>query len=329
MFATPIPQLGRSFFTAASVLITIPTGVQIFCWIATIWSGRPRYTTSMLFAIGFIVVFIIGGVTGVMVASVPIDLQVHDTYFVVAHFHYVILGGVVFPLFGALYLWFPKMTGRMLSERLGRWHFWLFFAGVNITFFPMHVLGLRGMPRRVYTYLPEMGWGNLNLLVSAGAAIIVASVVVFIANVLVSARRGVLAGPNPWGAPGLEWATASPPTPWAFQKIPIVEGRHPLWEQTDELKVATGLRTDRREFLVTSALDAIPSSRHDLPAESWWPLAMAIAVAITFIGAIYNPWAYVVGFALALMAFAGWGWPRGEHPEDQLTRGTLPATEAP
>ncbi|MFI5257305.1 MAG: cbb3-type cytochrome c oxidase subunit I, partial [Gemmatimonadales bacterium] len=138
MFATPIPMLGRSFFTAASVLIALPTGAQIFCWIATIWSGRPRFATPMLFAVGFVVIFIIGGVTGVMIASVPFDLQVHDTYFIVAHFHYVILGGVVFPLFGAFYLWFPKITGRMLGERLGRWHFWLFFAGVNLTFFPMH-----------------------------------------------------------------------------------------------------------------------------------------------------------------------------------------------
>jgi cytochrome c oxidase subunit I+III len=181
----------------------------------------------------------------------------------------------------------------------------------------------------VYTYLPEMGWGRLNLLASLGAVVIVASVVVFLVNVASSARRGVIAGPNPWGASGLEWATTSPPTPWAFHHIPVVEGRHPLWEDSHEIKVATGLRSDRREFLVTSALDAIPDSRHDLPGESWWPLAMAIAIGVTFIGAIFTPWAYVVGFALALAAFAGWGWPRGEHPEDQVAPGILPATEAP
>jgi cytochrome c oxidase subunit 1 len=328
MFATPVPQLGQSFFTAASVLIAIPTGTQIFCWIATIYAGRPRFTVAMLFAIGFIVVFVIGGVTGVMVASVPFDLQVHDTYFVVAHFHYVILGGVVFPLFGAMYLWFPKITGRMMSERLGRWHFWLFFVGVNVTFFPMHVLGLEGMPRRVYTYLPEMGWGRLNLLATVGSGVIVASVVVFIANVLVSARRGVPAGANPWGSPGLEWAAASPPQPWNFQHVPVVQGRHPLWEADDELPIAVGLRTDRREFLVTTALDAAPDSVHDMPGESWWPLAMAIAVGVTFIGAVFTAWAYPVGFILALGAFAGWGWPRGEHPEEQVDLGTLPSTEA-
>jgi cytochrome c oxidase subunit 1 len=328
MFATPVPQLGQTFFTAASVLITIPTGAQIFCWIATIYAGRPRLTVSMLHAIGFLVVFIIGGMTGVMIASVPFDLQVHDTYFIVAHFHYVILGGVVFPLFGALYLWFPKMTGRMMSERLGRWQFWLFFIGVNLTFFPMHILGLHGMPRRVYTYLPEMGWGPLNLLATAGAAIIVTSVALLIVNVLVSARRGVIAGANPWGSSGLEWATTSPPQPWNFHHIPVVQSRHPLWEDDDELPVVGGLRSDRREFLVTTVLDAIPDSRHDMPGETWWPFAMAVSIGVTFIGAVFTPWAYPAGFLLAMVAFAGWAWPRGEHPDEQVTTGRLPRTEA-
>jgi cytochrome c oxidase subunit 1 len=329
MFATAVPQLGQSFFTAASVLIALPTGTQIFCWIATIWSGRPRFTTAMLFALGFIVVFVIGGLTGVMVASVPFDLQVHDTYFVVAHFHYVILGGVVFPLFGALYLWFPKMTGRMLSERLGKWHFALFFIGVNLTFFPMHILGLDGMPRRVYTYLPDMGWGDLNLLATVGAAVIAASVAIFLVNVVTSLRGGAVAGADPWGAPSLEWAAASPPEPWNFRRVPVVEGRTPLWDSPGAIPVVDGLRTDRREVLVTTALDAVPDSRHELPSESIWPFVMAVAVAVTFIGAIYTPWAYVVGFAFGCVAFAGWGWPRGGHPEDQVTRGRLPETGEP
>ena len=326
MFATPIPQLGRSFFTAASVLIALPTGTQIFCWIATIWSGRPRFTASMLFAIGFIVVFTIGGLTGVMVASVPFDLQVHDSYFVVAHLHYVILGGVVFPLFGAIYLWFPKITGRLLSERLGKWHFALFFIGTNVTFFPMHLLGLDGMPRRVYTYLPDTGWGDLNLLATVGSWIIAASVVVFLVNVVTSLRSGALGGDDPWGGPTLEWATASPPPRWNFHHIPIVDGRAPLWVAGAEMAVATGLRPDRREILVTTALDAIPDNRHDHPSESIWPLVMALAIAVTFIGAIFSPWGYVWGFLFAMVAFAGWAWPRGTKPEETVKRSPLHRT---
>ena len=164
MFATGLPQLGISFFTAASIMIVIPTGVQIFCWIATLWGARIRYDTPMLYALGFFVIFIIGGLTGVMLASVPLDLQVHDTFFVVAHLHYVLIGGSVFPLLGGLHYWFPKMTGRMLSERLGKIAFILLFIGFNLTFFPQHILGLHGMPRRVYTYPEAMGWGTLNLM---------------------------------------------------------------------------------------------------------------------------------------------------------------------
>jgi cytochrome c oxidase subunit I+III len=319
MFATPIPQLGRSFFTAASVMIAIPTGVQIFCWIATIWSGRVRFATPMLWALGFIVVFTIGGLSGVMIASVPFDLQVHDTYFIVAHFHYVIIGGVVFPLFGALYYWFPKITGKLLGERLGKWHFWLMFIGTNVAFFPMHLLGLDGMPRRVYTYLPESNWGSMNMLATIGAAIIAASVLVFAVNVVLSLRSRVRAGANPWGASTLEWAAASPPEPWNFEHTPVCTGRTPLWSADGVLgtvlPVATGLREDRRDVLVTTALDALPDNRHKHPKETIWPLGMAVALGVTFIGAIFNPWAYVVGFALATVAFAGWAWPRGDQPD--------------
>ncbi|HEX7771660.1 MAG TPA: cbb3-type cytochrome c oxidase subunit I, partial [Pyrinomonadaceae bacterium] len=166
MFATPIPQMGQSFFSAASMMIAIPSGIQIFCWIATLWGGRLNFKTPLYFVLGFFVIFVLGGLTGVMQASVPLDLQLHDTFFVVAHFHYVLIGGAVFPLFGAFYYWFPKWSGRMLSEWAGRWNFWLMFIGFNLVFFPMHILGLNGMPRRVYTYLPETGWGTLNLIAS-------------------------------------------------------------------------------------------------------------------------------------------------------------------
>jgi cytochrome c oxidase subunit I+III len=317
MFATGLPQLGESFFTGASMMIAIPSGIQIFCWIATIWSGRPRFTVPFLFVLGFIVIFIIGGFTGVMLASVPFDQQVHDTYFVVAHFHYVLIGGAVFPLFGAFYYWFPKVTGRMLSERLGRWNFWLFFIGMNLTFFPMHQLGLEGMPRRVYTYLPESGWGNLNLLASLGAVVIALSMLIFVINVVLSLRNGVVAGDDPWGGETLEWATTSPPRPYNFAHIPIVSGRAQLWEEPGEMPVVTGLRTDVRDTLVTTMLDAEPDSKHRHPLPSSWPLITAIATTILFVTLIFTPWGAVIGTPLFLLGLLGWGWPRGRDKREQ------------
>jgi cytochrome c oxidase subunit I+III len=318
MFTTGIPQLGQSFFSAMSMMIAIPTGVQIFCWIATIWAGRTVLRVPMLFVIGFIVVFIIGGFTGVMVASVPYDVQAHDTYFVVAHLHYVLLGGAVFPLFGALYYWFPKLTGRMLDERLGQWHFWLFFLGVNLTFFPMHFLGLEGMPRRVYTYLPETGWGPLNLLATVGAVTIAASVLVMAFNVVRSLRQGVMAGDDPWGAPTLEWATSSPPPPYNFHHLPTVHSRSPLWKRPAVALVVSGLRTDMREILVTTMLDAEPDSRMRLPDPTIWPLLAALATGVTFIVLIFTPWGLPIGAVLIVPAFVGWGWPSRKDHELQL-----------
>src|SRR3954467_14829656 len=208
MFATGLPQLGESFFTAASIIIAIPTGTQIFCWIATMWSGRLSVRVPMLWILGFFGIFIAGGLTGVMLAAVPLNTQVHDTFFVVAHFHYVLIGGAVFPLFGAFYYWYPKITGRMLSERLGTWVFGLFFVGFNATFFPMHILGLHGMPRRVYTYPAAMGWGSLNLVASIGAAMMACAVVVFIVDAVRALTAGAAAADDPWNAGTLEWATS-------------------------------------------------------------------------------------------------------------------------
>jgi cytochrome c oxidase subunit 1 len=253
-----------------------------------------------------------------MIASVPYDQQVHDTYFIVAHLHYVLLGGGVFPLFGAFYYWFPKITGRMLSETMGRWHFALWFIGVNLTFFPMHLLGLQGMPRRVYTYLPETGWGPLNFLATVGAVIIVASVVLFLVNVAVSRRRGQLAGENPWDAATLEWATSSPPASYSFAYIPVVEGRSALWERSPEQPVVTGLRMDRREVLVTTLLDAEPDHRHRHPQPTIWPLLTALSTGLLFLTLVYTPWGLVIGTPPLAVSLIGWAWPTREEHQLQV-----------
>ena len=306
MFATPIPQMGQSFFTAASMIITIPTGIQIFCWIATLWGGKLTIKTPLLFVLGFFAIFIIGGLTGVMLASVPLDLQIHDTFFVVAHLHYVLIGGSVFPLFGAFYYWIPKWTGRMLSERAGRWNFALMFIGFNLVFFPMHQLGLNGMPRRVYTYLPESGWGTLNLIASIGSFILAAGVLVFIVNFFWARRAGALAGDNPWAADTLEWSVSSPPPHYNFHNIPVVQGRHALWEATMDAPVVRGLSTTKREGLVTSVLDAEPELRFEIPGPSIWPFLVALATGVTFIAGIFTPWAFLVGAILAGATLTGW-----------------------
>jgi cytochrome c oxidase subunit I+III len=316
MFVTGLPRLGESFFTASSMAIAVPAGIQIFCWLATLWDGRPVFKTPLLFVIGFIFTFVIGGLTGVMVASVPFDTQVHDTYFVVAHFHYVLVGGAVFPLLGAIYYWFPKMTGRMMSERLGKWAFWLIFVGFNLTFFPMHILGLQGMPRRVYTYQPDMPWHSLNMFVSLSAIILVAGFLVFFVDVIRAARRGAPAGDNPWDAPTLEWATSSPPPSYNFVHIPVVSGPNPLWETPELLSVGTGLRTDRRELVVTTLTTATPEAREASPRNSIWPLWTAIATSIMLIWSIFSPWAVVWGSIPVAIALICWFWPEGT-PEDE------------
>jgi cytochrome c oxidase subunit I len=316
MFVVGLPRLGESFFTASSMAIAVPAGVQIFCWLATLWDGRPVFKTPLLFVIGFIITFVIGGLTGVMVASVPFDTQVHDTYFVVAHFHYVLIGGAVFPLLGAIYYWFPKITGRMMSEQLGRWVFGLIFAGFNLTFFPMHILGLEGMPRRVYTYQPEMPWGGLNMFVSLSAVVLAAGFLLFFIDVFRSAGSGSLANPNPWGASTLEWATSSPPPAYNFRRIPVVDSRDPLWETADELPVASGLRLDRRELIVSTVVEAVAEARESSPRNSIWPLWAAIATAIMLIWSIFTPWAVVWGSIPVAITLIGWFWPKGS-PEDE------------
>lgn len=319
MFATGLPGVSVSFFSAASIIIVVPSSVAVFAWLATIWTGRPVFTTPFLFFASFIVLFTIGGVSGFMTGSVPVDWQLTDTYFVVAHLHYVLIGINVFPVVGATYFWFPKFTGRMMDEGLGRWNFWTMFIGFNLGFFPMHISGLLGMPRRIYTYSEGMGWDWVNLITTLGAFLFAAGVLLFFWNVLKSLRSGVPAGDNPWDAPTLEWATPSPPPPYNFAVIPTVAGRHPLWEDRLDSgqggarsSIHTGLELAQgKEALGTTPLDARPNVILKMPGDTLVPLCLALSMTLLTIGlALVNWWIVVIGGACIAASILTWLWPR-------------------
>jgi cytochrome c oxidase subunit I+III len=316
MFATGIPPLALAFFGGASILITIPSAVGVFAWLATLWDGRPWYPAPMKFMLGFISLFVIGGVSGVMTAAVPLDWQLTDTYFVVAHLHYVLVGINVFPVIAGIYYWFPKFTGRLMDERLGTWNFWTLFIGANLVFFPMHIVGLLGMPRRVYSYPAGLGWQTYNLLETAGAFVFAVGVVIFAYNVIRSRTHGRLAGANPWDAGTLEWSVPSPPPAFNFATLPIVGSRHPLWEgRLEEGSVRSTLKNgpvlaDGRETFATTPLDAEPSAVMRMPDDTVLPFLLAVSVGVIAYGLLFSLlWLAAAGVVGTAVCAIAWLWP--------------------
>ena len=298
MFTTGMGPTALTVFTITTMLIAVPTGVKIFNWIGTMWGGSIEFKTPMLFAIGFISLFIIGGLSGVSHAVAPSDFQQQDTYYIVAHIHYVLFGGSIFGILAGMYYWFPKLTGRMMGEGLGKWNFWLTFIGMNLTFFPMHFVGMNGMPRRIYTYSEEFGWGLLNSLSSLGYVVLFIGMLLLVINIIQSLRNGRVAGHDPWDAPTLEWSISSPPPVYNFAEIPRVEGRDPYW-------------TTKRRAEAAGQPVAGPEARVDvstihMPSPSYWPAFAAVGVVLIAAGLLTHYSLSFVGGVIALLGTIGW-----------------------
>lgn len=321
MFTVGIPQMAQAFFSVASMLVAIPTAIQIFAWLATLWAGKVRFHLPMLWIMGFLVVFVCGGLTGVMLALVPFNWQVHDTHFVVAHMHYVLVGGMLFPLVAGLYYWLPHVSGRMPSDSMGRWGFWLFFIGFNMTFLLMHLTGLLGMPRRIYTYEAGLGWDWLNLLSSVGGFVMAIGVATVMIDIALHFRFGRKANPNPWQADTLEWAIPMPVNTYNFASIPEIRSRHPLWDQPELMEsIPAGehrlsqIHDGRRD---TMGSDAITGEARDvlhLPTNSWEPLVTAVLLAALCLSLLLKVYLVaVVVTVLVLIACLRWSWVNGLH----------------
>jgi cytochrome c oxidase subunit 1 len=298
MFATGMGPIPDTFFALSTMLIAIPTGVKIFNWLGTVWGGSIQFRVPMYFALAFIAMFIIGGLSGVMHASPPADLQQTDTYFVVAHFHYVMFGGSIFGLTAGAYYWWPKMFGRVLDEKLGKLHFWLMLIGFNLTFFPMHIVGLNGMPRRVYTYPKGLGFEELNQLETIGSLILGFSFVFFLFNIYKSWRAGRNAPADPWNGATLEWSIPSPPQEWNFAEVPTVHGRDPLWEA----KRQRGGQLPEPPHVSGQGIH--------LPNPSHWPVVAALGILGMMTGVILlphiGPWGIIAGGAILFFGVFRW-----------------------
>ncbi len=324
MFASGITPVAQAAFALATMTIAIPTGIKIFNWMGTLWGGRLRLSTPMMFAIGFLAMFTIGGLSGVTHAVVPSDWQQTDTYYIVAHFHYVLFGGAVFGLFAGMYYWFPKLTGRLMSDRLGKVHFWLQFIGFNLTFAPMHWLGLQGMVRRTWKYAPETGLEPWNLAVTVGAFIIATSIAVFMFNWYRSKRRGALAGMDPWDARTVEWMTPSPTPEHNFSEPPVVTRLDHFWHlKYDEDEEGRPVRRPEADEMLAHLEDVgrHPTTPIHLPNPSYFPLVMAVGIPLVFYGIIYHTSAWgkaliVVGALIMLAALIGWGMEPLEEPHE-------------
>ncbi len=306
MYTTGLGPVANSAFGISTILIAVPTGVKIFNWLGTLWGGSIRLTTPLLFAVGFIGMFTIGGLTGVTHSIVPSDYQQQDTYYIVAHFHQVLFGGAIFALFAGIYYWFPKFTGRMLSERIGQVHFWLMLIGFNLTFQPMMILGLLGMPRRIYTYSDGFGWGFWNMMATAGAFLIAASILAFMHNVVVSLRRGEVAGADPWDARTLEWSIPSPPPPYNFAEIPRVRALDDFWH-------SKYVENEEGELVpvVAGGADHGTDGAGDghgihLPSPSIFPLIAALGLPVVAFGFMYDYAIVAVGAVILLFGLFGW-----------------------